>query len=188
MSEAFGPVVVRAGRPDDAIHLPGIEVAAGERFRTVGLDAVADDDVESVAEFRALLDAGRIWVAEVGGVPAGYALASDVGGHVHLDQLSVRPEHGGRGLGTALVDEVVAWARRRGAPSVTLTTFRDVAWNAPWYERRGFVVDPTAAADPDLAHVAAWERDHGFGSPRVWMRRAVDVAGADPGAGSTGVQ
>ena len=45
------PPVVRPAHPGDARHLPDIEVAAGERFRSVGLDAVADDDVESVAEW-----------------------------------------------------------------------------------------------------------------------------------------
>lgn len=150
-------------------------MAAGERFRDVGLGAVADDEPWSVAEYRARVDSGRIWVAEVDGLPVGYVAATDFGGHVHLDQLSVRPEHGGRGLGTALVDAVVSWARDRQAGSVTLTTFRHVPWNGPWYERRGFRVDSDAGADPRLARVAAWERQHDFGAPRVWMRRDVDA-------------
>ena len=187
MSEGpAAPAEIRAGRPEDAEHLPAIEVAAGVRFREVGLHAVADDEPWSVAEYRALLEAGRIWVADVAGRPAGYVLATDLGGHVHLDQLSVRPEHGGRGLGTALVEVVVAWALDRGATFVTLTTFRDVAWNGPWYERRGFVEDPAAASEPGLEHVVAWEADHDFGAPRVWMRRWVGAA--DEPAGSAGVQ
>lgn len=179
--------MIRLGRPDDAEHLRGIEVAAGERFRDVGLHAVADDEPWSADEYRALLEAGRIWVAEADGVPVGYVAATDLGGHVHLDQLSVRPEHGGRGLGSALVEVVVGWARSQGATSVTLTTFRDVAWNGPWYERRGFVVDPDAAADPGLEAVAAWEAEHDFGEPRVWMRRPVDAADGDR-PGSAGLQ
>jgi predicted N-acetyltransferase YhbS len=114
----------------------------------------------------------------------GYVLASDLGGHVHLDQLSVLPDHGGRGLGTALVDVVMAWARDRGATFVTLTTFRDVSWNGPWYERRGFRVDPGAATEPGLEHVVAGEAEHDFGAPRVWMRRWVHAA--DGTLGSAG--
>ena len=168
--------MVRAGRPEDAPHLPGLEVAAGERFRAVGLGAVADDEPWSADEYRTLVAAGRIWVAEVAGRPVGYVLASDLGGHVHLDQLSVHPEHGGRGLGSALVEVVMGWARDRQATSVTLTTFRDVDWNGPWYERRGFTVDPTASSEPGLEPVVAWEAEHDFGAPRVWMRRRVDPA------------
>jgi GNAT superfamily N-acetyltransferase len=176
--------VIRAAAPADAEHLPAIEVAAGARFREVGLDAVADDEPWSVAEYGALVAAGRIWVADVAGRPVGYVLASDLGGHVHLDQLSVLPDHGGRGLGSALVDVVMAWARDRGATFVTLTTFRDVSWNAPWYERRGFTVDPGAATEPGLEHVVAGEAEHDFGAPRVWMRRWVHAA--DGTLGSAG--
>ena len=176
--------MIRPGRPDDAEHLRAIEVAAGERFREVGLDAVADDEPWSAEEYRALLEADRIWVADVGGRPVGYVLATDFGGHVHLDQLSVRPEHGGRGLGSALVEVVMGWARDQGATFVTLTTFRDVAWNGPWYERRGFTVDPAAAAEPGLEDVVAWEAEHDFGAPRVWMRRPVHPV--DPAGGAEG--
>ena len=62
------------------------------------------------------------------------------------------------------------WARASGLAAVTLTTFRDVPWNAPFYRRVGFEVvdDPT----PGLAAVRAAERAEGldgFG-PRVAMR------------------
>ena len=150
--------MIRPGRPDDAEHLRAIEVAAGERFREVGLDAVADDEPWSAEEYRALLEADRIWVADVGGRPVGYVLATDFGGHVRLDQLSVRPEHGGRGLGSALVEVVMGWARDQGATFVTLTTFRDVAWNGPWYGREGVRRIPEDALGGPLAEVLAAQR------------------------------
>ena len=62
------------------------------------------------------------------------------------------------------------WARDTGLAAVTLTTFRDVPWNAPFYRRAGFTVvdDPP----PGLAELRAAERAEGldrFG-PRVAMR------------------
>jgi len=62
--------------------------------------------------------------------------------HAHLEQLSVLPDHGGRGVGTRLLDAVADWAGAQGHPEVTLTTFRDVAFNAPLYAKRGFAVVP----------------------------------------------
>ena len=54
--------------------------------------------------------------------------------------------------------------------AVTLTSFRDVPWNAPFYQRVGFEVvdDPP----PGLAAVRAAERAEGFDrfGPRVAMR------------------
>jgi hypothetical protein len=43
-----------------------------------------------------------------------------------------------RGLGGALVSTVCTWARAQGCPTVTLTTFRDVPWNGPFYQELGF--------------------------------------------------
>ncbi len=63
-----------------------------------------------------------------------------VDGEGLLDEVAVAPAHGRRGIGRALVDEVVAWAAAGGFPSVTLATFRDVPWNAPYYEKLGFEV------------------------------------------------
>ena len=60
-------------------------------------------------------------------------------GQPHLHELDVRPEYGRRGIGTKLVSAVSDWSKNHGYDSVTLSTFRDVPWNAPFYERLGFV-------------------------------------------------
>jgi N-acetylglutamate synthase-like GNAT family acetyltransferase len=56
----------------------------------------------------------------------------------HLEENDVLPAHGRRGLGTRLVEEVCRWAASAGYEYVTLTTFRDLPWHAPFYERLGF--------------------------------------------------
>jgi hypothetical protein len=75
-----------------------------------------------------------------------------------------------QGIGTALVSAVCAWAVAKGLGAVTLTTFRDVAWNAPFYRRFGFrVIDDLT---PGLAAIRT--REHALGDddlgPRVAMR------------------
>ncbi|MEQ1786450.1 MAG: GNAT family N-acetyltransferase, partial [Acidimicrobiales bacterium] len=97
-----------------------------------------------------------------------------VDGHAHLEQLSVRPESGGRGIGTALIEAVVAWARQRGDAEVTLTTFRDVPFNAPFYAARGFAVVEEDDWTDGLRALVAREAAHGLDvSARVVMRRVV---------------
>ncbi len=131
-------------RSDEVDTLVEVEAAAGEMFRDVGLDAIADDDEPAAEDLLTAIAAQTIWVAEVGGRVVGYAWTLDLGRPgrplPHLEQLSVRPEHGGRGIGTVLVEEAMRWARRQGGTDLTLTTFRDVWFNRPWYERRGFEV------------------------------------------------
>ena len=160
---------VRRAIPDDLSLLPAIEVAAGALFREIGLDAIADDDPPTVDE---LMAAEALWVAEVDGAVVGYARAELVGGQAHLEQLSVHPDHGGRGLGTALIETVVTWACDRGDAAVTLTTFRAVSFNAPLYTKRGFAEVPEADWSAAIRALVAAEAAHGLDpTTRVVMRR-----------------
>ena len=79
--------------------------------------------------------------------PVAYLISAVVDGCAHVEQVSVAPAHARRGLGAALIDHLAAVAAAEGRPAVTLTTFRDVPWNAPYYERLGFrvIAPPTRA-------------------------------------------
>jgi predicted N-acetyltransferase YhbS len=57
---------------------------------------------------------------------------------LYLQQIDVEPEHGRRGIGTALVKTVCDWAKQQGYGIVSLSTFRDLPWNAPFYSKLGF--------------------------------------------------
>jgi GNAT superfamily N-acetyltransferase len=168
--------VIRAATAADGPVLQEIEVAAGARFATVGLADIAAHDPFAIEELDAYAADGRSWVAtDADGVVTGYAVADVLDGCGHLEQVSVRPEVQGRGIGRALVDAVTEWARSRGYPAVTLTTFVDVAWNAPLYERLGFRVLDEAAIGPELASRRDEETRHGLDpARRVCMRRDVD--------------
>ncbi|WP_433468702.1 GNAT family N-acetyltransferase [Spirillospora sp. CA-128828] len=77
-----------------------------------------------------------------GDPPVGFAAVEEVDGAVHLEQISVRGDLVGRGIGARLLDEVKARAAAAGSPGVSLLTFRDVPWNGPWYARHGFAELP----------------------------------------------
>jgi GNAT superfamily N-acetyltransferase len=163
---------VRPATPQDVPQLPGIEVRAGVRFREVGLDAIADDDPPGEDELLAHVADGTAWVAEVDGQVVGYAVASVVDGEGHLDQVSLAPEHAGRGLGRALVQQVCDWAATEGFDAVTLTTFRDVEWNGPLYRHLGFADLAEGELGPELAAVRRHEQELGLDvAPRIAMRR-----------------
>lgn len=88
---------------------------------------------------------GFVLVAEVdevdggNGILVGFAHVLVLGGLAHLEQLSVLPEYGRRDIGAALVEAAAAEARDRGFAELTLRTYADVPWNAPFYARHGFV-------------------------------------------------
>lgn len=71
--------------------------------------------------------------------PIGYLRLEVVDGQAHIEGLSVRPKWMRRGIGTALVSAASEWAAEQGFEQLTLCTFAEVPWNAPFYARQGFI-------------------------------------------------
>lgn len=106
-------------------------------------------------------DEGFLLVAEdaVAGV-VGFVHVLEVDGWAHLEQLSVAPSHGRRGIGRMLVDAAVREAASRGYARVTLRTYADVPWNAPFYAAAGFAEEP--AVTPFHVGLVGTERKLGL--------------------------
>jgi GNAT superfamily N-acetyltransferase len=166
---------VRPATAADIGAMQQLEIDAGRRFRELGMDAIADDDPPDAAVLADHVGGGTAWVAvDHRGSALGYALASVVDGEGHLDQVSVGHDAGRRGVGSALVEQVCAWARGCGFDAVTLTTFRDVAFNGPYYRKLGFVDLPDADLGPELTAIRDRERASAIEvAPRLAMRRRV---------------
>ncbi len=166
---------IRPARADDGPALQEIERLAGVRFRDVGLPHIADAEPESIDELAEYADAGRSWVAvDDDEQPIGYVIVDEVDGDAHIEQISVRPDRQGTGVGRVLVDEVRTWAAENGRPAITLTTFSDVPWNRPLYEHLGFTVIADDELGAGLRAVRAHEATLGLDPAlRVCMRSAV---------------
>jgi GNAT superfamily N-acetyltransferase len=115
------------------------------------------EDVPQISELRPALGASRLWVTEVGSEVAAYIAGEVLDGNAHIAQVSVAPAYAGRALGRALMEFVEDWGRAAGRPATTLTTFRDVPWNGPYYSRLGYRVLPEQAIGPELARTMAHE-------------------------------
>jgi len=168
-----GGMRIRAARRDEFPVLQDIELAAGAAFRDVGMPEVAGDEPFSEAELGRYADAGRAWVAvDDPDVPVAYLVAEPVDGNLHVEQVSVHPRCARRGIGRALLDHVAQVARTERAPALTLTTFTEVPWNAPYYARCGFHPMTDGMVGPQLRAIRAREAALGLDRwPRVCMRR-----------------
>jgi len=165
-------VVLRAAQADDLAALVGIELAAGAAFRDLGMDAVADDDPGSVEDLAPYAEDGRVLVAaDAGDRPIGYLLLDLVDGAAHIEQVSVHPAHARQGIGRALIEQAQWWARSHGLDALTLTAYREVPWNGPYYERLGFVYLTADEETPGLRAIREHERKRGLDKwPRGCMR------------------
>lgn len=164
---------IRDVRSDDLLRLPAIEQAAGALFRQIGMPEIADDPPLAPAELARYQQAGSAWVAvDEADHPVAYLIAEPVDGNLHIEQVSVDPAYSRRGLGRGLIERAAQHARGGQLPALTLTTFRDVAWNAPYYARCGFRVLTDDELTAGLVAIRNREAAHGLDRwPRVRMRR-----------------
>ena len=165
--------MIREARAEDLPAMRDIEVAAGEAFRTRGMGAVADDPPPSLEALATYQQDGRAWVAtDSGDVAAAYILVDVVERFAHIEQVTVHPLFARQDLGRKLIDEAGLWAATLGLDGMTLTTFEDVPWNAPYYARLGFQPVPEHEWSGGLRRIVQSERAHGLDAwPRIVMKR-----------------
>ena len=82
---------------------------------------------------------GWPFAAEVDGTPVGLAWVKMEGAHASVYQVWVAPEARGRGVGAALLDAAINWARARNAKEVRLDVTSGDGAAARLYRRMGFV-------------------------------------------------
>lgn len=154
-------ITVRPTRPGDVTALPAIERAAGERFRDYPeLAWLAEGEVISAEQHLDYAERGLSWLALANDQPVGFILAELHASSLFIVELSVHLDWQGKGIGRRLIACVADQARKRGLASLTLTTFRDVPWNAPFYARLGFEMITTLT--PELREKREEETAHGL--------------------------
>lgn len=171
---------IRLARPDDAAHLPAIERAAGVLFlQAPGLTWIAQHEPTPADFYPPLIAAGSAWVAHDGqGDLVGFVSAETVGRELHVWELAVHPRAQRRGLGRRLMGAAADHARALGLEAVTLNTFRDVPWNAPFYASLGFSILDGHTLSPRLDDILRGEIVRGLpGERRCAMRLLLAPAG-----------
>ena len=94
--------------------------------------------------------------------------------HAHLEGLYVARKYSRQGMGSALLDAASKRTQALGLRRLTVSTYQEVAFNAPWYRQRGFTEVGSASVGPDLAHLVAIEQAGnlgGDGLTRVLLER-----------------
>jgi len=172
------PFIIQPACIDDLEVLPRIEREAAALFVGWQVPLEVLQEQTPLQEFAAAQRDGRLWVARSqDDSVVGFALVDFVGGEPHLEEIDVLPSHGRQGVGRALVQVVQAWARASRYVSLTLTTFRDIPWNAPFYGRVGFREVSPQELSPALQMVVREEAARGLDpARRVVMSCSVGAA------------
>lgn len=165
---------IRLASADEIHKVAPLERAAAEVFRTIGMDAVADDAPITETTLLQAVEEQRLWFAVEYGVLKAYLLGDFLPQSLHIDQVTVHPDASRRGLGALMIESVSADPRSKERGLLTLTSFANVPWNAPYYERIGFLDIAESDWPEGVAEKVAAEQGTDMAAwPRVVMQRII---------------
>lgn len=179
MSSRKGPTPyqVRDARADDVPLLQAIERNAAQRYGELPETLFCVDlGVRDEVEHRQARESGFALLIEVSGIPIAFILVVPKDNRAHILEIAVAQAEHGRGYGRELIHVAEAWATAVGLNEMTLTTFLDVPWNAPFYRRLGYEVFEVGLDRPELCELIAEERKLGLHQVRrVAMHKALPI-------------
>lgn len=129
-----GADCIRIAHSSDAACVAGIVEAAYRPYVT----RIGKQPGPMLDDYDALVAAECVWVLEQGGAIAGIIVLLETEAGLLLDNVAVRPELHGRGIGRALIGFAEAEARRRGHVAIRLYTHVLMTENIALYAHLGF--------------------------------------------------
>lgn len=156
-------VKLRQTQIDDAIKLPEIERSAGQLFATLDdLSWISEHGVQGVENHLKFIEKQAHWVAvDAHSEPVGFIMTQDLPESLFIHELSVSEAWQNQGIGKLLIQKVINKAIENQFSAVTLTTFRHVPWNEPFYQRLGFVILPNNEIPASLQAILTHEVTRG---------------------------
>ncbi|WP_137939498.1 GNAT family N-acetyltransferase [Chitinivorax sp. B] len=136
-------LIIRPAVHAELAQLPVVEQAAALRFTPADLPASIRSQATPLAMLQTAHRQDLLWVACVDSLLAGFLFAEVTDDGLHIGEMSVLPDQGKQGLGTALLNAAISAAASQQHAAITLTTFQHVPWNAPFYLKRGVHITPT---------------------------------------------
>ncbi len=167
---------IRLARPEETQQLIDIERSAAQLFGEIPQYAwLATAEVQSAETHLRFISQGYSWVAvNAEDHPIGFINVEPLAQGLHIGELSVHQQWQRQGVGRLLIMQALGYALKNHYAEVTLTTFRQIPWNAPYYQRFGFEILTPADLSPALLALHQKEIQMGFSAEcRCVMRLKV---------------
>jgi GNAT superfamily N-acetyltransferase len=154
---------IRSPRIEELTLLAPIEQSAAIRFQDTPYAFLVDANPLSLDFIEQRFQAGQVWVAvDQEDTVIGYAVTREVDRTLYLQEIDVEPSHGQQGIGSALIDRIRAWAKPSGYSVMSLFTFRDIPWNAPFYSKLGFRILDESELTEGFQQIRRQEHESGL--------------------------
>jgi N-acetylglutamate synthase-like GNAT family acetyltransferase len=165
---------VRLAETTDFPHLFLIRQKSSNPFLMARLTTKISIPSLSISFVNEQISNKQLWVlTDKNDSPIAFAAAIVVDGLAHLHELSIDPSHGIEIIGSVLAEYVCIWAEQSGFDGITVSTFREYAWNMPMFKHLGFrpLIQPELTAG--LRKIQQAEINQGYPiASRVMMLRS----------------
>jgi len=168
--------IIRLAKRGEAERIAEIELGAIKKFNALpGFEERFAGVLVRPEKYVPYVEDGRAFVAvNEWDWPMGFSAVDEMDGEGYLAELDVDFDYQGLGLGRRLIGAACNWARISGFRSVLLSTFKDVPWNAPYYERHGFrILEPRELLKPGIRRQREHEAEFLDIETRVFMRKSL---------------
>lgn len=135
---------LRLGNIHDIPRLCAISGSATKKFGSIPILADLAEDYEEPLTIQKWLTIGNVYLVEEDEIPLGFIAAYPLDNTIYIAEVAVDADHQRKGIGGVLLKAVCRWATERASyegsskARVSLTTYPDVPWNGPWYQKFGF--------------------------------------------------
>jgi GNAT superfamily N-acetyltransferase len=163
---------IRLARAEELTLLAQIERSAAVLFLDTPYAFLVNSEPLSLDFVQQRFRVGQVWVAIApDNIVVGFAITREIDDTIYLQEMDVAPAHGRRGIGSALVETVFDWAKLQGYQTISLSTFRNLPWNAPFYSKLGFRMLDESELSIGFKQIRLQELEAGLPiSKRVIMR------------------
>ena len=136
-------VTVRPAEPGDVEALRDIAAAAYQHY----VPRIGHPPAPMTADYAQAIRSRQAWVAVDGGEVTGFVILIAQPGYLLLNNIAVRPDAQGRGIGTRLLDLAEDHARSLRLGEIRLYTNQAMTENLSYYPRHGYTETHRAEQD-----------------------------------------
>lgn len=171
-------IIIRDALLSDIGTCQQIEKSAAKRFlksEYEAIRAVADGELLGTEMLKKSVNDELCFVSEIDQEAVGFIALSQYANSWYIEELSVVEHAQSQGVGNALLTYIKMLAEIKRMPSINLITFNNVAWNQPYYARKGYINMPVERLSEQF--LALWQRDKLHFDPdfRVCMQLKIDI-------------
>lgn len=171
-------IIIRDALLSDIESCQAIKKDAEKKFLNSDIEAIRNVVGKGVLNAETLANSIQnelCFISEIDQKPIGFIALTQYANSWYIEELDVAEHAQSQGVGNGLLSYIKMLAEIKRIASINLITFKDVAWNQPYYTKKGYL----SMSEDRLSEqfLELWHEDNAKFAPelRVCMQLKIDV-------------